>query len=320
MKSRTLLLTLIFSISFFCHSQIRVGDFSFAMYKFKKLNKKSLNRFTSKTTKFILPKLYPKAAYEKILNDVWDVTPYNLVMEDEFNESDVKVDDALAQFINMGITKTRSSGMVVDYIFNILDFHVVDKIKKRPKEDELKWYSSKIGTIYFTPDIALRKQAGAHSRKLKGDLLNFRIGYFKNFLQFTNNSIKNNISINLYEDYVKPELKNIKNQTLYIDKIFLYGYNAWAVSEKKSPKIEDLMKNFSFDYKVIEYEELEKMILDNQSPNFYYLMCNQINSNKIITIINGKTSDIVYQQHSLVSYNITPKDFKELDKKIKKIK
>ncbi|WP_139856836.1 hypothetical protein [Aequorivita sinensis] len=320
MKFRTLLFTLTIISTTFSYSQVRVGDFSFAMYKHKKLNKKTLNRFTTKTTKFVLPKFYSKSTFENILNEVWDVTPYELIMEDEFNESEVKVDDVLAQFMNIGITKSKSSGMTVDYGFHILDFHVVDKIKKKPKEGELKWYSSKIGTIYFTPDISLRQQAGAYSKELKGDLLNFRLGYLKNFLQFANNSIKNKVSTDLYEDYVKPELKNIKSNTIYIDRTFLYGYNAWTVTEKKSPEIEDLMKDFSFDYKIVEYEEIEKMILDNKTTDFYYLMYNQINSNKIITIINGNTGDIIYQQHSLMSFNIKSKDFKELDKKIKKVK
>ena len=321
MKFRTLLLTLIVILSTtFIHSQVRVGDFSFAMYKHKELNKKTLNRFTTKTTKFVLPKFYPKTAFEKILNEVWTVTPFDVIMEDKFIDSGVKVDDVLAQFMNIGVTRTTSSGMIVNYGFHILDFHVVNMIKKKTKEGELKWYSSKIGTIYFTPDINLRQQSGANSKELNGDLLNFRLGYLKNFLQFMNNSIKHKVSIDLYEDYVKSELKNIKSNTLYIDKNFIYGYNGWVIKQEKSPKIEDLMKNFSFEYKVVEYEEIEKKILANQPTDFYYLMYNQINSNKIITIINGNTGDIVYQQHSLMSYNLKSKDFKVLDKKIKKVK
>lgn len=70
----------------------------------------------------------------------------------------------------------------------------------------------------------------------------------------------------------------------------------------------------------MDYEEIEKMILNGQSTDFYYLMYNQVNSNKIITVINGKTGNIVYQNHSTMSYNIKPKDFKELDKQIKKAK
>ncbi|WP_299361996.1 hypothetical protein [Winogradskyella sp.] len=321
MKFKIVFFTLaIISFTNYSFSQIRIGDFNFDKYKHKKLNKKTLNRFTAKNTKFVLPKLYSKSTFEDILNEVWDVTSFELMMEDEFNESEVKVDDALAQFMNVGITRTKSSGMSVDYGFHILDFHVVDKIKKKPKEGQLKWHSSKIGTIYFTPDISLRQQAGAYSENLKGDLLNFRLGYFKNFLQFTNNSIKNNISIDLYEDYVKPELKNLKSNKIYIDKTFIYGYNAWKIKEKEAPEIEDLMKDFSFDYKIVEYEDIEKMILDNQNTDFYYLMYNQINSNKVITVINGNTGDIIYQQHTLMSYNLKSKDFKELNKKIKKIK
>ncbi len=35
--------------------------------------------------------------------------------------------------------------------------------------------------------------------------------------------------------------------------------------------------------------------------DFYYLMYNQINSNKIINIVNGKTGDVIYQEHTTVS-------------------
>lgn len=324
-------LTLILSTNY-NYSQVRVGDFSFAKSKFKKLNKKNLTRFTEKTTKFILPKIYPKSSFENILNDVWNVTPFELIIEDEFNESDIKVNDALAQFMNIGITKTKttttkskSTGMTVNtwvrdinYSFHMLDFHIVDKMKKKPKENQIKWYSSKIGTIYFTPDISLRKQAGANSKNLKGDLLNFKLGYLKNFLEFMNNCIKNKISTNLYDDYLKPELKNLKNNTLFIDKNFIYGYNPWKIETKESPKIEELMGNYSFDYEVVDYQEIDKMIFNNQSSDFYYLMYNQINGIKIITIINGKTSDIIYQEVSSMSYNMNPKDFKKLDKRIKK--
>lgn len=301
-------------------SQMRIGDFDIALYKFKNLDKKTVSRFKEKTTKFILPDYYPISSYQEILNEVWDITPFNIISSKDFDESSVKVDDVLAEFLYGGITKIKSSGMRIDYGYHVLNFTVIDKLKKKPKEDELKWVASKIATIYFTPDIDLRLQAGANVKEPKGDFLNFRLGYLKNFLQFVNSCVKENNSVNLYDDYTKPELKNLKDKTLYIDNNFIYGYNAFNGNEKDAPKIEDLVEDFSFKYKVVDYEEIEKMILNGQSTDFYYLMYNQVNSNKIITVINGKTGNIVYQNHSTMSYNIKPKDFKELDKQIKKAK
>jgi hypothetical protein len=301
-------------------AQMRVGDFNVTSYKFDKLDKKTLNRFLGKTTTFVLPKDYSTSAFKSILDDVWNVTPFVIVTEDDFDDSTIKVDDALAQFTNIGLTRITSGGMHVDYSFHIIDFHVVDELKKKPKLGDMKWYSSKIASIYFTADISIRQQAGAFSSGFYGDLLNFKLGYLKNYLQFVNNSIKANVSSNLYDDFSKPELANLKNKTLYIDKNFLYGYNAWSVKEKEAPEIEELTADFSFDYKVVEYDEIESMILNKDSDEFYYLVYNQINSDKIITVINGKTGDIVYQEHTMVSYNLKSKDFKELDKQIKKIK
>jgi len=317
-NSLIVIVLLLASIS--ASSQMRIGDFDIALYKFKNLDKKTVSRFKDKTTTFILPDYYPMSSFQEILSEVWDITPFSLISSKDFDESSVKVDDALAEFLYGGITRTKSSGMTIDYGYHVLNFTVVDKLKKKPKEDELKWVASKIATIYFTPDVDLRLQAGAGAKDFKGDLLNFRLGYLKNFFQFTNNCVKENISVNLYDDYAKPELKNLKDKTLYIDNNFIYGYNAFNGNEKDAPKIEDLVEDFSFKYKVVDYEEIEKMILENQSTEFYYLMYNQINSNKIITVINGKTGNIVYQEHSLMSYNIKSKDFKELDKQIKKAK
>lgn len=317
-KNFYLTITILLLIPISTIAQTRVGSFNFAEYKFKNLNTKTLNRFNNKTTKFILPEFYSKSSYENLLKEVWNVTPYEIVSQKDFNENEVKVDDVLAQFLSLTITKTTKSGSVVHYLYNILDFHVVDKLRKSSRRNPLKWYSSKIGTIYFTPGIELREQVNDRAKELTGDLLNFRLGYLKNYLQLMNNSIKNKISINLYDDFSKPELSKLKTKILYIDKNFIYGYNAWTISKKKSPDIDELMSNYSYKYEFIEYENLEKMIMNKDTPDFYYFMYNQINSNKILNIINGKTGEIIYQEHSTISYNLKPKDFKTLSSEINK--
>ncbi|UZO80350.1 hypothetical protein NBT05_15510 [Aquimarina sp. ERC-38] len=322
MNFRTSLFTgILIILTTFSYSQARIGNFNLSAYKFNKLNKETIKKFTSKKTTFILPDLYSESEFNDIISEVWDVTPYQLVMQKDFNVSLINEEDGIGQFKNVGISKVKSNGTIINYSFHILDFHVVNSFRKKVKKGKAAWSSSKIGTIYFTPDIELRKQAGAFSKDIKGELINFKLGYLKNLLQFVNNSIKNEISTNLYDNFVKPELKNLRKTTLYIDKKFLENsYDPFLVSFKKPLKTEKMMKNYTYDYKVVEYKELENMILGSQKEDFYYLMYNQINSNKIITIINGKTGDIIYQKHTLVSYNIKPKDLKQLDKEIRKAK
>lgn len=317
-KSKILVIFFIFFLPKLIISQVRVGDFIYSKYKFNKLNKKNLNRFTNTQTTFILPEFFPKESYKTLLNQVWDVTPFKILHRDDFTSDNIKSDDALAKFKSVEIEKTTKSGMVVSYVFNFLDFQVVDKVKEKKKGKV--WWSSRVGAIYFTPNIKIRQEIEGASgeREISGDLLNYRLGYLKNYLQLINKSLKNKTSIDIYDDFTSPDLKNIKNETLYIDSNFLYGYNPFTASEKKSPEIEKLAQNYPFEYEIIDYAKLEEKIFSEKN-DFYYLTYNQINANKIINIVNGKTGDIVYQEHTKVSYNIKSKDFKKIASKINKL-
>jgi len=317
-KLKTLIIFTLFFIQNVAFSQVRIGDFRYQMYKFDKLNNDKLSSFTDSKTTFILPNFFEKDDYRKILDEVWDITPYEIVFKDELSKSDTKISN-FSSFKSLEIVKTKSSGLSGSYIYNILDFYaIVNKSKSNKKKPKIR--VERVATVYFTPDIEIKKQVlstSGDNREITGDLLNFRLGYLKNYLQLINNNLKNNSSIDIYDSFNSPELKNLSNKTLYIDSNLLRGFNPFNISEKKSPEIEKLTKDYTFSYELINYSKLEEMIF-NENNDFYYLMFNQINSNKIINIVNGKTGNIVYQDHTTVSYNIKPKDFKKIDSKIKK--
>lgn len=105
---------------------------------------------------------------------------------------------------------------------------------------------------------------------------------------------------------------------MYIDSNLLYGYDGFFGLEKKNPEIEKLMQDYPFKYEVVKYGTLEEKIF-NEKKDFYYLMYNQINYNKIINIVNGKTGNAIYQEHTKMSFNIKPKDFKKISSKISKL-
>lgn len=320
MKIKLLLLMFILTISTtFCYSQVRIGKFGVTTYKHANTKKAILDKLMAKPITFVLPNNYSLEDYDKIIKSAWNITAYKVIHKDSFNESNSKAGDVYAQFYNLGVTKRTSRGMNVDYGYSLIDFKVFEKKVKGKKGKEI-WRFNRLATIYFTQDIELRKQSGAYNDEIKGDLLNFRLGYLKNFIQFTNTSLKNNISQDLYDDYQQPMLSALKKKTLYIDNTFIYAYNAVKFTRKEDPKIEDIMKDYSFDYEVMAYDQIEEKILNTEESDFYYLMYNQINSNKIITVINGKTGDVVYQDHTLMSFNIKSKDLKKLNKAIQKAK
>ncbi len=336
-KRHYIILVAIFFISFTSFSQLRVGDFRIDLYKFNKTKKKTIDRLENKTIKFVLPDFYSKAQYDSILKEAWSVTPYEIILLEDFKEEEVKKDDVLALFTSRYFRRPGGTNGVATYRhFCFLDFIIIDKIRKKFRKSQSKWESSKIGGIYFSLDIyntifdsefdkdktpiedsdvpsfltltnfdfKKREHYFPKIEKLE-HLSNFRLGYLKNFLQQMNKAIKQRVSIDIYDDIVEPELKNLKNKTLYIDENF---------------KFNKIISEYSYDYKIVDYETIEEMIRDkNNNSDFYYLVRNQIGYTQVLTIVNGKTGEMIYQNKSYTTSDIREKDIKKLNSKIKKL-
>jgi hypothetical protein len=59
-------------------------------------------------------------------------------------------------------------------------------------------------------------------------------------------------------------------------------------------------------------------ILNDPEP-FYYLMYHNVNAQKMITITNSITGEMIYCDHTIQSVNIKSKDLKKLSKDISKL-
>lgn len=312
-------LIFIYFSGIFAFSQVRTGSFNLTRYNVKKCSKPEMAKFKSSTTFFVIDeKLNIKANQLKsVLDDVWTITPYKIINEDEF-ENHLSENNSFARFRSLSVTSqgtmtTATSGFIA------FDFMMPDKLKKT-KKGKFKWNTLRFGAIYFTPDIVARQDVSSRKSKIYGDLLNYRIGYLKNSFQSINNMLFNQNYRDIYEYFVnKSELKKVKNKKLYLDEDFIYGYNPYKIKEKESFTNEELFQDYEFKYEIVSSEALNNKILDAKE-DFYYLMYNQLNSNKILTIINGKTGEIILQEHKTMSFNLKPKDLKQLSKSIEKAK
>lgn len=320
LKKYYILITIILLVSVSVSSQVRVGNFRTSMLKFKKLKKKTISRFKEKTTKFILPDFYAKEEYERILNEVWDVTPFEVILLNDFDENMVDYGDALAQFVSRCYSKgggiTDGNGFRKFESFHVyfctINFMLVDEINKKSRTSTLNLRGSNVGSIYFSRDLDAPVSHN-HDKdnglflpvENKEPINNFRLGYLKNYLQLTNRLIKNEKSFDIYEDFVDPQLKELKEKTLYIDDEF-----------EIPPRV---MENYSFKYKFVSYNEIEEMINDKKSPEFYYFRYHFVNEQKILIITNGKNGDIVYQKDKWAIFGYTERDFKVISSKIKNL-
>lgn len=303
-------------------AQVRVGNFP-VNGKHSKLNKKVLAKFkNAPVTYFIFNDdnaNYTKDDYEKLLKQVWTFTPYKIIENKEVNDT-FKEGTAYARFRNLFV---YSQGRLTSATssFHYLDFSVIKKITK----DKMKkgkriyeWKSDRVAAIYFTPDIPSRQQIVAGKDSITGDLMNYRMGYLKNYLQFVNSSLEKNESFDIFDDYVnKEKIGELKNKPLYFSKNFIYSYSGKKVAlAKKQITAEELFEDYEHEYKVIPDEEINRKILNNE--DFYYMVYHQNSFIKVLSIIDSKTGEVIYSRYKSLSFNLKPKDIKDISKKISK--
>ncbi|WP_157547226.1 hypothetical protein [Kordia zhangzhouensis] len=320
MQKNILLLVFAFACALNVNSQVRIGKFDLAG-KHKSLNKKSLEKFKNTKTYFIFAENesqgYTKSDYEKVLNEVWDVTTFEVITEDELYDV-AKENAAFAQFNAFSITRYGKSTVSV-FSYHVIDFWTIDKLKKLDKkEKKFKAKKSRVAAIYFTPDIHSRQEIVAGKTEFNGNLMNYKLGYLKNYLRFINDGLKENKSFNMFDESVdKDKIGELKNKTLYFSDEMIYSYSPWKIKEKEDQMTaEELFEDYEHPYKVVSDKEINDKILANE--DFYYLMYNQVNGIKVISVVNGKTGDIIYSTYKMPSYNLKSKDLKKLSKKISK--
>jgi hypothetical protein len=110
------------------------------------------------------------------------------------------------------------------------------------------------------------------------------------------------------------ELKNLKNETLYVPSYTMIKYNKFNGNESKSHDEEDIFEDYKNKYKIVSTEELNNKILSETQP-FYYLVYIRSCTQKFINVVNSSTGEIIYSEYNAISYNMKTKDLRKLYKK-----
>ncbi|AUC76623.1 hypothetical protein [Olleya sp. Bg11-27] len=301
------------------NAQVRIGDFQISKYAFSKVSKKQIDEFKKSKTFFVVDEKLQitKAQFEEILGDVWTITPFEVIEEKNLKEN-MKEENSFFRY-NSFLVTTTGRNVTSTKAFIVFDLFMPKNIKFK-KKNRFKWKPNRLAAIYFVPDIAARKEIVLQNKKVYGDLLNYRIGYIKNYFEYINNKLLNYESFEFYDDHeLKNQLRKLKKNKLYFSKDFIYGYNAFSIDEKKSYLPEELFKEYKFDYEVIPSSVLNDKILNNKGEDFFYLSYSQINPNKIVSIVNGKNGEIIYSRHTKISFNLKPKDLRFISKMLSKL-
>lgn len=346
MKRILLFVMLVFSVKNYSQVSVSPSDRG-ANEEFKK---GQLENFKKTTTVFVLPDLHKKEDYEKILKEVWTVTPYKVVdFKDfkllDFTDGSYSFAEILGDILLMKKSNMDIYGTVyvhTNFVVRVLNKEKFEKEFAKLKNDDEK-YNKKLRNIFDqnlsyiarVPLCAnvdfLREAMGAFDimkgkfsdEKLseaylrmytKQSFTNINLGMLKNYFQEINKLTNNNEHCGLYDDFVTPEVKKLNDNILYIPEAYLMEYDSWKFAEKyrNEKDIKKLMEDYKYKFEFIKDEDLEKKILNNEE--IYYLRYVSMNANKYLQVVNAKTGAPLYYFYGIASYNLKDDDFRKISK------
>lgn len=149
-----------------------------------------------------------------------------------------------------------------------------------------------------------------------GHIRNWGPGILKNYIQSLMSYLNKSENRKLYSRMInKKEIKNLKNEVLFVPEYVLTKFNKFTGIETKKHDEKKIFKNYKLKYQLISTDELNQKILVDETP-FYYLIYIKSSTDKYISVINSTTGEIIYSAYSPVSYNIKSKDLKKLQKQV----
>lgn len=145
-----------------------------------------------------------------------------------------------------------------------------------------------------------------------GHIRNWGPGYLKTDLQMLMQLLSKGKDRNLFETVEnKKALKALKKQTLYVPDYLLIKFGKFTGDETKRHEEKDIIGDYKYPYKMVDNEELNRLILDDKIP-VYYLVYIKSSTDKFITVYNSQTGEMLYNDYTPVSYNIKGKDLGKL--------
>lgn len=163
------------------------------------------------------------------------------------------------------------------------------------------------------------------SDKFGYDYVNGMSGGIKNTFQEVNRLFKENKPHGFFDEVNAPgKLSMLKKDTLFIANIW-FGSDGTIFEQMQKEEVKfnkklydqsvqyinDLFKSYPYPYKLVSREELNARIIDGNN-NMYYLNYIQSSADKFLSVVNGKTGEILYTSVEKRSYRLKTKDFENI--------
>ena len=328
------LLLFFFSICYLGISQISVSEKP--NQKSKEFNEDTLARLKKTQTIFILPDIIDKKDYQEILQKHWKITPYKFVNHNEFDFFTYLDDKYSFVYLNTNVNTIEKSRAINVYINTSLDFFMLDNSKaqelitknKKDSQEIIEKSKLPIASIKLYPkNQSLRTIANARNDMAsleeisytKETFYDFKIGFFKNGIQKINSQLLKEEPYNLYQSDHLSEIKNLADKKLYVPEYIGIQFNGMRETHRGKQKshIEELFKNYNYQYTIINCDDLSNKIMGNEID--YYIKYTRINTQRFLNVVNAKTGEIVYRNHMPgLAYNLHAKHVFNLNNTIRK--
>jgi len=244
--------------------------------------------------------------FKEIIRPVWNITELEFISWEEYKENTY---DESYSYITLG-GLSNSSGNV--YFFLSLWLEHNDQKKTYFRIDLFPSFETFDKIMDYTGDGTFKALDYMYS---DADFRNWNLGFLKNYLQYANNSLKENKNRWLFKNETDPEIKDMKDYILYIPEYIFIAMAKFTGDESKQLDRQKIMKDYKYRYKIVSRKKLSEMITESEHP-VHYLIYVKSSTDKFITIINSETGKIVYAKYKALSYNVKSKDFKEIMKAI----
>jgi len=338
-KIRLRLFVLLLIIFHQCYSQISVSKKDISPKP--RLEGDLIQKFKNTETIFVLSKIYDRAIYENILNDSWDVTPFKIVSQEEFNiENYLDSKYSVARLSGGVATKITKKNTILHTVHTYIDIRIYDKnniVKKLAKLKPNKKFKKKAADIilansasvarfllypnsdFIRTALSKKNDEIIESMYLEDVFYNYKPGFLKNYFQKINRQLKDEKVHYMGGNFGLPELKELRGQKLYIPSYINVKYDGWKIKDtnKKDEYIEKIFRKYEYPYEIISDEDLSDKIINEEE--LYYLRYTRKNNQHFLEIVKSVDGEIIFRLYDKgLFYKIKPKHIKVLSSDISK--
>jgi hypothetical protein len=311
------ILAIIIATSFTSQSQINVGSKELVKMKPGTFTPEQLSKFKNSKTVFVYRESDNIEELEPAIRGVWDVTEISFVPFSEYGEIDMD-NTSIFSIGGVNSSSTSSSGMSRDntHIYLSLWMPGKDKKDRAIKESYARIELHPTYVDYAKITTSERKKAMEYIYD-EGHLKNWTVGFLKNYIQNVNSLLNKDSERWLYQnDEENPKVRRLRTKTLYIADYSMVKFNKFSGDESESLDPAKIFKSYTFDYELMDAEDLSQKIL-TEDEAFYYMVYIKSSTDKYLTVYNSKTGEIIYSTYVPASYNLKDSDMKDLAKAMK---